>query len=359
MTHGEGVWLFDDAGRRYLDLYAGHAVAALGYGDAGFAQTAQEMAQALIFQSNSVQLPARVDACAALSEFIPGGPWSTLLLNSGAEANENALRLAFRSTGRTVIAAVKGAFHGRTAAAAAVTDHSEGWYAFPHRPFEIRWLDPSCTDVVVGDDVAAVIVEPVQGVAGARDLPHDFLAEVQSAATAAGALVIADEVQSGMGRCGLPIASAPTPLRPDIVTLAKGIAAGFPAAALLAKPSLVVDLPVGSFGTTFGGGPVASRLISAMIERLREPEFLPRVQRIGARLRAESIGKVVRQTSGAGLLIGLHTSRPAKEIQAELLERGIIAGDAKDPNVVRLLPPLILEDAHVDQFLTTLKEIGN
>lgn len=337
-------------------MYGGHAVASFGYGDVGLTETLTRASQTLMFQSNAVEVPIRTTAARALGEIVPGGPWRVLFVNSGAEANENALRLACRTTGRRVIAAVDGAFHGRTAAAAAVTAGSASWYGFPELPFEVRWLgDPD----LVKEDVAAVIVEPVQGVAGARDLDLGFLAAVQESATAAGALVIADEIQSGMGRCGSVCAFSETPLRPDIVTLGKAIAGGFPAGAVLAKPVLADPLSIGSFGTTFGGGPMAAALVAEVACRLSSEGFLAEVRRTSDRLRGATIGRRVKRISGRGLLLGMHLDESARGFQGDLLEQGVIVGDAKDPHVARLLPPLILGNAEIDHFLDALARVGN
>lgn len=361
ISRGEGVWLFDAEGRRYMDLYGGHAVVSFGYADAGLVETLRRASQEIFFQSNSVEIRSRRVAASSLSQIVPGGPWRCLFVNSGAEANENALRLAFRAKVRPKIAAIRGAFHGRTAAAAAVTEGNIVWYGFPQKPFETVWLDPAdaSTLEMLDETVSAVIVEPVQGVAGARDLSHDFLSRLQARANEVGALVIADEVQSGMGRTGAVCAFQEAGLRPNIVTLGKAIAGGFPAGATLAKPELVDDLPIGSFGTTFGGGPIACALISEVACRVMDPDLMANVRRLGERLRQESLGRRVLATSGKGFLIGLRVEGGAKQLQSELLEAGIIVGDAKDPQVVRLLPPLILQDEHVDEFLATLKRLGN
>lgn len=362
IVRGEGSWLMDRDGKRYLDMYGGHAVALFGYGDARLVQTLTEAAQTLMFQSNAVEVPVRRTAARALSQIYPGGPWSVLFVNSGAEANENALRLAMQKTGRPVVLAIEGGFHGRTAAAAAVTAGSAAWYGFPQHPFEVRWLpvdQPNRVPELLDSSVGAVIVESVQGVAGARDLSFDLLAALQKRADEVGAWVIADEVQAGMGRTGQIAGYEETPIRPHLVTLGKAIAGGFPAAAVLAKPEVAATLNIGQFGTTFGGGPMACALVAEVACRLSDPDLLARVRERSEKLRARVIGKRVISTQGRGYLLGLRTIEPAKALIADLLAAGVFVGDAKDPHIVRLLPPLTLSEDEIEFFLEALAKVGN
>jgi acetylornithine/N-succinyldiaminopimelate aminotransferase len=358
---GEGAWLVLADGRRILDMYGGHAVAALGYGHPRLVAALQDQVQRLTFQSNLLPLELRARACEALARFAPPGLDRVFLVNSGAEANENALKLAFREPGRTRVIAVEGAFHGRTAAAAAVTWGSEKWYGFPQKPFEVSFIsayDPAALAHKVGADTAALIVEPVQGVAGAVDLPAEFLAAARQATRDAGALLIFDEVQCGMGRTGRPFAADHYGITPDIITTAKGLAGGFPAGALITTHEIAAGLKVGELGTTFGGGPMACAAIETVLAVIRDEGLLERVRDLSEQIRATCIVGPVTAIRGAGFLLGLVCSRPAKEIQAELLEHGILAGTSADPRVLRLLPPLILVPEHVDRLAAALAEIA-
>ena len=357
---GEGAWLVLADGRRILDMYGGHAVAALGYGHPRLVAALQDQVQRLTFQSNLLPLELRARACEALARFAPPGLDRVFLVNSGAEANENALKLAFRAPGRTRVVAVEGAFHGRTAAAAAVTWGSEQWYGFPRTPFEVSFVsphDPAALAHKVGADTAALIVEPVQGVAGAVDLPAEFLAAARKATRKAGALLIFDEVQCGMGRTGRPFAADHYGITPDIITTAKGLAGGFPAGALITTREVASGLRIGELGTTFGGGPMACAAIEAVLAVIRDEGLLERVRTLSDEIRATCRVGPVTAIQGAGFLLGLVCSRPAKDIQAELLERDILAGTSADPRVLRLLPPLTLEPEHVTRLAAALEEI--
>ncbi len=357
---GEGAWLDAADGRRYLDFYGGHAVALLGQAHPRLVAALDAQARALFFQSNLVPLAVRARAAERLVAFGPPGLTRAFFVNSGAEANENALRVAFRCTGRSRIVAVEGAFHGRTAAAGAITAGSAKWYAFPRAPFEVSVIpfdDREALKFGLGDDVAALIVEPVQGVAGARAMSRRFLEAARLETVRHGALLIFDEVQCGMGRSGWPFVAQAHGIVPDILTTAKGLAGGFPAGAMLVGERIAAKLEKGDLGTTFGAGPLAAALIEAIVDTIEEEALLARVRRLGERLAKECVVGPVVATQGMGFLCGLRTSRPAKEILAELRARGILAGGSADPNVVRLLPPLILEDHHVDQLVATLAEI--
>jgi acetylornithine/N-succinyldiaminopimelate aminotransferase len=359
---GEGAWLRLACGRRILDLYGGHAVAALGYGHPRLVAALREQVQRLTFQSNLLPLELRARACEALARFAPPGLDRVFLVNSGAEANENALKLAFRTPGRRRVVAVEGGFHGRTAAAAAVTWGSEAWYGFPQLPFEVSFVspwDPAALAHKLGADTAALIVEPVQGVAGALDLPVAFLAAAREATRKAGALLIFDEVQCGMGRTGRPFAADYFGITPDIITTAKGLGGGFPAGALITSPEIASGLKIGELGTTFGGGPMACVAIETVLAVIRDEGLLENVRARSGQIRETCLVGPVQAIQGAGFLLGLVCSRPAREIQAELIaEHDILAGTSADPRVLRLLPPLTLEPEHVARLAAALAEIA-
>lgn len=362
IERGEGVYVYTEDGRRYLDLYGGHAVAILGYGHPQLVRTLDQQARELFFQSNAVPLRVRATAGRKLVGIAPPGLDRVFLVNSGAEANENALRLAFRlNPGRKRVVAVEGAFHGRTAGAAAITANSAKWYAFPQKPFEVTYVPRGDFEALrreLREDVAAFILEPVQGQAGAFALGKEYLEAGREAATACGAVYIFDEVQCGMGRLGEPLAATFYGVTPDIVTLGKGIAGGFPAAALLAKPEMAPGIGVGDLGTTFGGGPLACALIATVVDVLRTENICANVREVAAHIRATCRIGPVLDIQGDGLLLGLRTERPASELQHALLERGILTGSAADQHIVRLLPPLTLQKEHVGQLAAALAELS-
>jgi acetylornithine/succinyldiaminopimelate/putrescine aminotransferase len=356
-----GVWLTNSRGERVLDLYGGHAVAALGYGHRAWTAALTRQAQLCQFQSNAVAMQIRARVAEQLVRFAQLPEARVFFVNSGAEANENALKIALRITRRRHVAAIEGSFHGRTAAAGAVTwgAHAK-WYGFPRAPFNVSFLprgDAAAIRARVTRRTAAVIVEPVQGVAGAVDLGGEFLAALRQRCDEVGALLIFDEVQCGMGRTGQPFAANLHGVVPDLLTTAKALGNGFPCAALLMSAPLSAQLPLDSLGTTFGGGPMACAAIEAVLTAIESEKLLERVQHLGALIRASCIVGPVCAHQGAGLLVGLRTTRPAKEVQAELLECGILAGTSSDPQVLRLLPPYILEDEHVELLRDALREL--
>jgi acetylornithine/succinyldiaminopimelate/putrescine aminotransferase len=357
----QGVWLTNSRGERVLDLYGGHAVAALGYGHPAWTAALARQAQLCQFQSNAVAMQIRARAAERLTRFAQLPEMRVFFVNSGAEANENALRIALRTTRRAHVAAVEGSFHGRTAAAGAVTwGAQKKWYGFPRTPFNVSFLprgDVAAIRSRVTRRTAAVIVEPVQGLAGAVDLGADFLGALRRRCDEVGALLIFDEVQCGVGRTGKTFAANLYGVVPDLLTTAKALGNGFPCAALLMSAQISAQLPVESLGTTFGGGPMACAAIEAVLEAIESQQLLGRVRHLGALIRASCIVGPVCAYQGAGLLIGLRTTRPAKEIQAELLECGVLAGTASDPQVLRLLPPFILEDEHVELLRDALREL--
>jgi acetylornithine/N-succinyldiaminopimelate aminotransferase len=361
VASAQGVWLTSGRGERILDLYGGHAVAGLGYAHPGWTAALARQAESCQFQSNAVAMKVRARAARRLVRFSKLPFASVFLLNSGAEANENALKVALRMTGRAHVAAVEGGFHGRTAAAGAVTwGAQEKWYGFPRTPFEVSFLprgDAAAVKAQVTRATAAVIVEPVQGLAGAVDLGARFLAAMRARCDEVGALLIFDEVQCGCGRTGEPFAANLYNVRPDMLTTAKTLGNGFPCAALMMSPLVAASLKPESLGTTFGGGPMACAAIEAVIAAIKEERLLERVRRVGAYIRRSCILGPVTAHQGAGLLVGLRTRRPAREVQAELLECCILTGTSNDPHVLRLLPPLILEEEHVDVLRDSLRDL--
>lgn len=352
VVSAEGVWLHTRDGRRVLDLYGGHAVAALGYGHPGWTRAVTEQTRSCQFQTNAVPMDVRLRAADRLVRFAGLGLDTVFFINSGAEANENALKMAFRLTGRSQVIALEHSFHGRTAAAGAVTwGAAQKWYGFPRAPFDVGFVprgDLAAIARQVTQQTAAVIVEPVQGLGGAFDLGADYLRALRQRCDAVGAVLIFDEVQCGMGRTGYPFAANMYGVTPDMITTAKALGNGFPCAALLMSDKVAAALKQDALGTTFGAGPVACAAIEAVIEAIESEGLLEQVRRVGAYVRKTCIVGPAIGHQGAGHLTGLRTSRPAKDIQRELLERNILTGTSSDPNVLRLLSPFILEEQHVD-----------
>ena len=360
-TSAEGVYLHA-GGRRIIDFYGGHAVAALGYAHPDLLAALDAQAKSMYFQSNAVALEVRARAGDALAAIAPEGLDRVFFVNSGAEANENALRVACRATGRSRVLALEHGFHGRTAAAAAVTwGARDGWYGFPRTPFDVDFIprdDTARVEAMINGDTAAVIIELVQGLAGAYDLDPGFVLTVAEACRRSGALLIVDEVQSGVGRTGAPFASNLYGVKPDMLTTAKALGGGFPCSALLMTEALARTLKSGDLGTTFGGGPMACALVNTVLEVIQRDRLMDNVRELSADLRKRSVTGPVEAVQGKGFLMGLRCNRPAKDVQAALLDRDILVGTSSDPAVVRLLPPLTLQKIHVDALVDALSDIG-
>jgi acetylornithine/succinyldiaminopimelate/putrescine aminotransferase len=362
VVDAEGVYLHTRGGRRILDLYGGHAVAALGYSHPRVLETLAAQARTLIFQSNAVPLEIRGRAATRLTRFAGLGLDTAFFVNTGAEANENALKLALRITGRRKVVAVEGSFHGRTAAAGAVTwGAMKKWYGFPQAPFDVAFVprgDHDAVRRVVGTDTAAVIVEPIQGVGGALDLGAGFLGALRARSAEVGAQLIFDEVQCGMGRTGHPFAANLYGITPDMLTTAKALGAGFPCSALLMSDPIAGRLEVDDLGTTFGGGPMACAMIETVVDVIERENLLENVRTLSQRIRDTCLVGPVFATQGAGFLLGLRTSRPAKDVQRELLDdHQILTGTSGDPHVVRVLAPYVLQETHVEALRRALASL--
>ena len=356
-----GCDIFTKDGRRILDLYGGHAVAALGYGHARLVAAIHEQASKLLFQSNAVALDIRASAAEKLVDVAPGNLKRVFFVNSGAEANENALRMACVATGRSKILAITQGFHGRTAAAGAVTWNSGKWYGFPAKPFDVDFIprdDCDTASTMIDDDTAAVIFEPIQGVAGAYDLSSNFIETLREATTQHGALLIADEVQSGMGRSGQFFAMQVHDVAADILTSAKALGGGMPCGAVLCSDEVASGFGPGDLGSTFGGGPIAAAAIVATIDTINSEELLLNVRRREAQIREQCVVGPVQKIQGMGLLLGLLCDRPALEVRNTVLQHDILTGTSADPNVLRILAPLVLESKHVDHLTHALQSMA-
>jgi acetylornithine/N-succinyldiaminopimelate aminotransferase len=358
---GSGVHLHTRDGRKILDLYGGHAVAALGYSHPRWLAALETQAKTLLFQSNAVPLELRARAAARLARFAGLGLNTVFFVNTGAEANENALKLALRITGRRKVVAVEGSFHGRTAAAGAVTwGAATKWYGFPRTPFDVEFIprgDLGAVGRVVDSATAAVIVEPVQGVAGAVDLGSGFLSALRARCSETCAFLVLDEVQCGMGRTGFPFAANMHGVAPDMITTAKALGAGFPCSALLMADHVAAHLRTDDLGTTFGGSPMACALVEAVVDIIETEGLLANVRQRARELRETCVVGPVESVQGAGLLAGLRTRRPARDVQRELLERDILTGTSADPYVVRVLAPYVLEEQHIARLRDALASV--
>ena len=325
-------------------------------------QAISDQSRTLLFQSNAVALEVRASAAEKLIEIAPDNLRRVFFVNSGAEANENALRMACVATGRNKVLAITHGFHGRTAAAAAVTWNSEKWYGFASKPFDVDFIARDDCDAAmqkIDAEVAAVIVEPVQGVAGAYDLSVDFLTTLREQTSKHGAMLIADEVQSGIGRCGQFFAVQDYGIAPDIMTSAKALGGGIPCGAVLCSDELAMKFGPGDLGTTFGGGPLAAAAIVAVLETIESEDLLSNVRTREAQIRSSCVVGPVTKIQGKGLLLGLVCDRPALQVRDALLEQDILTGTSADPRVLRILAPLVLTEEHVARLAKSLASISN
>lgn len=357
---GRGAWLADEDGAEWLDAYGGHAVAATGHSHPRVVAAITEQAARLFFYSTAVPHPLRDRLAGALAERCPGDLGRVFFCNSGAEANENALHLARRATGRRGVASVTGGWHGRTVATLACCD-GRTYEAGAERagmPLSRRatFNDARSLDAVLDDSIAALIVEPVQGMAGARDCDPEFLRAARRLCTERGVALLFDEVQCGVGRSGAFTAAEAYGVVPDALTLAKGLGSGYPIGAVIAGPMLSSGIGVGDLGSTFGGGPVACAAALATLAVLDDEGLAANAARVGAHLARGATALGARKVWGRGLLLGLDFARPARDLQQALFRRRILTGTSSDPNVLRLMPPLSLTVAEADHLLDGLRE---
>jgi acetylornithine/succinyldiaminopimelate/putrescine aminotransferase len=358
---GHGSWLVDEQGNEWLDAYGGHAVAATGHCHPEVVRAISEQAGALLFYSTAVPHPLRERLAERLASLCPDPLGRVFLCNSGAEANENALHLARKWTGRQIVVSVRGGWHGRTVGTLACTDGRRYEEAAARSGIPLSRKVPAddvpALEAAVDDTVAAVIVEPVQGLSGALDLTTEFLRAARSVCDRHGTALIFDEVQCGVGRCGAFTAAEAVGVVPDVLTLAKGLASGLPIGAVIATPSVTAGIGTGDLGSTFGGGPVPCAAALATLDVIEREGLIENAVRIGARLGRGARALGVPRVSGRGLLLGLHLGRPAAEVQHALFARRIITGTASDPGVLRLLPPLSFSASEADLVLAGLEEV--
>jgi acetylornithine/N-succinyldiaminopimelate aminotransferase len=358
---GHGSWLVDEEGNEWLDAYGGHAVASTGHSHPDVVRAIAEQARSLLFYSTAVPLPQREELAERLAALCPDPLGRVFFCNSGAEANENALHLARRHTGRHVIVTLRGGWHGRTAATLACTDGVRYEEAATRAGMplsrKVPFNDHTSLDAAVDETVAAVLIEPVQGFAGARDCSPEFLNAARRICDDRGAVLLFDEVQCGVGRCGAFSAAEAFGVTPDALTFAKGLGSGLPIGAVVASHRLTDSLVPGDLGSTFGGGPVPCAAALATLGVIEREGLIANAVSVGEHLAREVLALGVRWVAGRGLLRGLHLDRPAADVQRALFTKRILTGTATDPRVLRLLPPLSFSHQEADLLLAGLKEV--
>lgn len=359
---GRGSWLIDADGNEWLDAYGGHAVSSTGHSHPAVVRAIAAQAEKLLFYSTAVPHPARERLAERLAALAPAPLRKVFFCNSGAEANENALHLARKVTGRKAVVSLEGGWHGRTVACLAVTDgvHYEegalraGMPLSRKIPFNV--LDG--LDRAINPTVAAVILEPVQGMAGARSVDLGFLQRIRELCTEHGVALIYDEVQCGVGRCGAFTAAEAFGVTPDLLTMAKGLASGLPIGAVLASEAIGAQVRTGDLGSTFGGGPVPCAAALATLDVIEQEELVRNARETGGYLVAGARRlRAVTGVEGAGLLLGLRLDRAAVDVQRALFGKRVLTGTARDPQILRLIPPLSFSRREADLLLTALGEV--
>jgi acetylornithine aminotransferase/acetylornithine/N-succinyldiaminopimelate aminotransferase len=362
-ARGRGPWIETSEGERYLDLYGGHAVAATGHCHPHVVEAIRRQAEELLFYSNLVYSDVRAVAAEKLAGVAPAPLAKVFFCNSGTEANENAMRMARLATGRENVITFDGSFHGRTADSISAT--FLGKYrelGRPNVPGHLRAEFGSIESVsaVAGERVAAVMLEPIQSMAGVRQAAPEFYRRLRELCDERGMLLIYDEVQTGIGRTGewfFAGGEAGARVVPDVVTLAKALGSGVPVGACVTTEKVAASIKENDLGTTFGGGMLAMAAVSATLEAIEADGMLENARAVEAHLR-ERLAKVsgVAGVRGRGLLLGVEfETEIAPKVHKALLERRIITGTSSDPRVLRLLPPLCLSRADAGVFAGELK----
>jgi acetylornithine/N-succinyldiaminopimelate aminotransferase len=350
-TSGDGAWLEDSEGRRYLDLFAGIAVVGLGHRHPAPLAAAHAQLDRLWHVSNLYWTEPMQALASRLSDRFGGA--QAFFCNSGAESIEAALKWARKATGRNEVVALEGSFHGRTLGALSVTGQPAKRAGFGALVPGTRFATAETLAEHVGADTAAVLLEPVQGEGGVHPLAAETLAEARRLADATGALLILDEVQTGVGRSGAFFAWETYGVRPDAVTLAKGLANGLPIGALLVSDAAPTGFAPGDHGSTFGGNPVACAAACAVVDAIDEA-LLAHVEEMSSQLREGLAG--VGPVRGLGLLLGVELDRPAAPVVAAALEHGLVIGSAGE-RTLRLTPPLTLTSDEAEAGLRLLHEV--
>jgi len=355
---GEGAWIYTSDGDKYLDLYGGHAVAGTGHCHPHVVNAIRNQAGELLFYSNLVYSSARARAAEKLVSIAPHPLAKTFFCNSGTEANENAMRMARMATGREKIITFSGGFHGRTADSISAT--FLGKYRELGKPnvpghLEAEFGNIESVRALADDTVAAIMLEPIQSMAGVRMGQPEFYIALRTLCDERGIVLIYDEVQTGVGRTGqwfFAGSDAGGGVVPDVVTLAKSLGSGVPVGACLVTDAIASHIKENDLGTTFGGGMLAMAAVTATLEAIEQDRMLENVRRVEAYLR-ERLREVeqVKAVHGLGFLLGIEFNENAAVVHKRLLERKIITGTSSDPKVLRLLPPLCLTEEHVDEFV--------
>lgn len=358
-SHAQDIFVYDSNHIKYLDLYGGHAVISIGHSHPHYVQRITEQLKKIGFYSNAVQNPLQQELADKLETLSNCKDYQLFLCNSGAEANENALKLASFYTGKKKVLSFKNSFHGRTSAAVAVTDNPK-IIAPINAQQEVDFVAlgdlQTVEDILKQNDTCAVILECIQGIGGLDEMPTAFYTAVAKLCKQYNTLLIADEVQSGFGRTGDFFAFQKHGITPDIISIAKGMGNGFPIGGILIHPNLKPSY--GMLGTTFGGNHLACVASLAVLEVLEIQNLLQHTSTISSYFmeKVQTLPKL-RSVKGRGLMLGLEFDFPIAELRKTLIHKHhIFTGNSKNPNLLRILPPLTIQKEHINQFIDALHQ---
>ena len=359
LVQGRGAMVYDDKGKGYLDFYGGHAVISVGHCHPHYTRMIQKQLHQLSFYSNSVVNKLQAELADKLEEISGVKGYDLFLINSGAEANENALKLASFHNGRKKIIALNRSFHGRTSAAINITHTGQKHAAPINHGADVVYFDKEdkegIIDAILQKDVSAVMIEAIQGVGGLDMISKDVIQSIDKACKATDTVLIMDEVQCGYGRSGRFFAYQYLDVKPDIVSIAKGMGNGFPIGGVLIDSEKMPPVK-GRLGTTYGGNHLACAAGIAVLDIIQVEGLIERAEKMGEAL-AEGLNGLsgVKKVKGKGLMIGAEFDFPVKDLRKNLIFRQhVFTGSSSDPNVLRLLPPLNINESQIDQLLTAL-----
>jgi acetylornithine aminotransferase len=361
-TSAKGAFIYTEQGEKYLDLYGGHGVISIGHSHSHYVKRISDQLSQIGFYSNSIDIPIQNNLAKRLTEQSGYSDYKLFLCNSGAEATENALKLASFHTKKKKVIAFKNSFHGRTAAALNVTDSPKLSSPLNIQNFEVKWVElnneTELLKALSQNDVCAVIIEGIQGVGGLDMATENYLQFLEKECQKHDCLLILDEIQSGFGRSGKFFAHQWANIQPDLITMAKGMGNGFPIGGVLINPK--IEAHHGMLGTTFGGNHLACAASMAVLEVLENENLLENVNQVSKKV-MEDLANVpsVKKVKGRGLMLGIEMPFPINEMRKKLLyDHHIFTGSSSNPNVLRVLPPLSISYSEFEPFIKALhKEI--
>ncbi len=359
LAYAKGYYVYDTQGKEYLDFYGGHAVISIGHSHTKYIAALTKQLHDIAYYSNAVEFPLRNAVAQKLGELSGYSDYQLFLCNSGAEAIENALKVASFYNGKKKVVAFKGSFHGRTSAAVSITDNpsiiapvNEGSEVVILEAENIALLEQT----LAGGDVCAVVIEGIRGVGGIYVPSPEFLQAIEQLCAAHKAIFICDEIQSGYGRTGKFFAHQHAGVKPDLITVAKGMGNGFPVGGVLIHSKFKPK--AGMLGTTFGGNPLACAACMSVLEIIEKEELIQNASQVGQYLKEQlQTLPAIKEVVGEGLMLGLVFEGAVKELQQALVEERVLTGSSSRPNEIRLLPPLTIDTHAVDEFMAVLKRV--